>query len=85
MAVKFCRHFRALARKNFINWKRTPVCSILEFLFPVILMSGLAIFRGFVDISTPIDQAGMLNKKAEVFPALAWDEQGSGIFKSYKW
>jgi hypothetical protein len=32
------RHFRALSRKNAINWKRTPLGSITEIICPVILM-----------------------------------------------
>lgn len=32
------RHFRALSRKNAINWKRTPLGSVTEIICPVILM-----------------------------------------------
>ena len=32
------RHYRALMKKNFINWKRTPCGSICEILCPLILM-----------------------------------------------
>ena len=49
MAKSCLRHFRALVRKNFINWKRTPVCSLLEFIFPCLLMAGMAIIRFYVD------------------------------------
>ena len=39
------RHFRALTRKNWINWKRTPVSSLLEIIFPVLLMGVLVFLR----------------------------------------
>ena len=45
MAKSCLRHFKALARKNIINWQRTPVCSVLEVLFPMALMIGLAVIR----------------------------------------
>ena len=32
------RHYKALMKKNFINWKRTPCGSICEILCPVMLM-----------------------------------------------
>jgi len=32
------RHYKALMKKNFINWKRTPCGSICEILCPIILM-----------------------------------------------
>lgn len=32
-----CRHFNALMKKNFINWKRTPLGSICELLLPILL------------------------------------------------
>ena len=42
---KCFRHFKALMRKNFILWWRTPGCSIFEILAPVILMVILDIIR----------------------------------------
>lgn len=32
------RHFRALSKKNAINWKRTPLGSCTEICCPVLLM-----------------------------------------------
>ena len=73
----FCRHFRALARKNCINWRRTPVCSVLEILLAVVLMAGLVVFRHFVD-TTAVDTQGMLDKKSPVYVALQWEETRLG-------
>lgn len=39
------RHFRALSRKNAINWKRTPLGSVTEIICPVILMIVLVYAR----------------------------------------
>jgi hypothetical protein len=40
-----CRHFKALMRKNWINWKRTLRSSICELLCPVALMVILGLAR----------------------------------------
>ena len=32
------RHYKALMKKNFINWKRTPCGSFCEIICPVMLM-----------------------------------------------
>lgn len=32
------RHYKALMKKNFINWKRTPCGSICEILCPALLI-----------------------------------------------
>ncbi len=39
------RHFKALMRKNFILWWRTPGCSAFEILAPMVLMAVLWIIR----------------------------------------
>ena len=36
------RHFKALSRKNYINWKRSMTGSVTELLCPLFLMSLLA-------------------------------------------
>ena len=43
--MSFCRHYRALVRKNRINYLRTPFGSIAEVLFPVALMFILVYMR----------------------------------------
>ena len=43
-------HFKALMRKNWINWKRTPCGSISEFVCPIFLMSMLQLLRSAFDI-----------------------------------
>ena len=45
MAKNCYRHFKALMRKNFINWWRTPGCTIFELLAPIILMVALTLIR----------------------------------------
>jgi hypothetical protein len=42
------RHFKALSRKNAINWRRTWCGSILEILCPAFLMLVLSAARNLV-------------------------------------
>ena len=44
------RHFRALMKKNYINWKRTCCGSICEIVCPLMLMLILVYARSQVDI-----------------------------------
>ena len=39
------RHIRALMHKNFINWKRTPIGSLLEIIVPILCMSALCYYK----------------------------------------
>ena len=39
------RHFKALMRKNFINWKRTPFGSAVELCLPSLLVIILVVLR----------------------------------------
>lgn len=49
------RHFKALMKKNCINWKRTPCGSICEIICPVLLMLILVYARSQVDPVTNDD------------------------------
>ena len=69
-SCKCFRHFRALMRKNFIIYYRTPGCSLFELLAPIILFIGLNIIRNLVPV-TPTDPAGMGKKKLPIWPGLA--------------
>ena len=42
------RHYKALMKKNYINWKRTPCGSIFEILLPVLLLLVLVYARSVV-------------------------------------
>ena len=66
MALTCFRHFRALMRKNFIIYLRTPGCSLVELLAPVILFIGLTLIRNMVPV-TPTDPVGMTSKKLPVW------------------
>lgn len=43
------RHFNALMKKNFINWKREPCTAACQLLFPGILMMILVYVRYRID------------------------------------
>ena len=64
-----CRHFKALMRKNFILWYRSPGCSTFEILAPVFMMIALTLIRLQVP-TTPVDQEGMFKKKYFVYPGV---------------
>lgn len=42
-------HYKALMKKNWINWKRTPVGSISEILCPLILIGMLVSLKTLFD------------------------------------
>ena len=46
------RHFKALMRKNAINWRRTWCGSILEILCPAFLMLILVYARSLIKVTT---------------------------------
>jgi hypothetical protein len=49
------RHYRALMKKNWINWKRTPCGSICEIICPILLMLILVYARTQVDVTNSED------------------------------
>ena len=67
MARHTYRHFKALMRKNIINWKRQPVCAFFEIMAPLILMVIMALMRWKVPY-VKVDSQGMLDMKLASFP-----------------
>lgn len=81
------RHYKALMRKNFINWKRTPLGSCAELFCPILFMSLVLLLRVQLErvdkgseyqyenskFQYPVvmDQAGDLSKNLE----LGYNEQ----------
>lgn len=49
------RHFKALMRKNAINWKRTPLGSCLEIVLPVLLMVIMVYLRFKITARETVD------------------------------
>ena len=43
------RHYKALMKKNWYNWKRTPCGSVLEIICPILLMLILVYARSTID------------------------------------
>ena len=70
MARHTWRHFKALMRKNLINWKRQPVCAFFEIASPLILMIVIAIIRKKIPYIS-VSPEGMLNYKLPIFPCCA--------------
>lgn len=45
-----CRHYKALMRKNFLQWMRTPCGTFCEILFPVLLMMIIVLTRSVAEV-----------------------------------
>ena len=58
------------------------MCSILELVFPLMLISGLVVFRHFVPV-TSVDASGMLAKKGAMYAGIHWvgEEDGHWVTK----
>ena len=67
MARHTWRHFKALMRKNLINWKRQPVCAFFEIVAPLILMVVICLIRWKVPY-TSVSPTGMLDWRLPVIP-----------------
>ena len=66
------RQWKALMRKNFINWKRQPKCSFFEICCPAMCMFLLVILRNVITIET-LDFSALLKVRAPVTPAFMYD------------
>ena len=50
------RQWKALMKKNYINWKRQSCCSFFEICCPAAVMFIMVSLRGVVDVTTvPVD------------------------------
>ena len=66
------RQFKALMRKNFIQWKRQPGCSFLEICCPAVVMFLMVILRNVVEITTiPISELNKVRQASML--GLYWD------------
>lgn len=65
------RQWKALMKKNYINWKRSFGCSFFEICCPAVVMFIMVSLRGVVDVTTvPVDQ--LLKVKQATFPGAVW-------------
>ena len=74
------RQFKALMRKNFIQWKRQPGCAVCEICCPAVVMFLLVILRSVIDIETfPVS---LLNSvRQPTMPGLTYDSSsGTGVW-----
>lgn len=77
--TKFCRHFKALNRKNLILWRRTPTCAVFEILLPAALMCLMVWLRTKVQVKHT-DLTALEKYKHPVFPGLTYSDR-----KSWTW
>ena len=65
------RQWKALMRKNFINWKRQAKCSFCEICCPAVVMYLMVILRGVVDVTTtPLSK--LTEARQATFPGATW-------------
>ena len=69
------RQWKALMKKNFINWKRQAKCSFFEICCPAAVMYLMVILRGVVDVTT-ISLEGLDAVRQPTFPGLTWSYNG---------
>ena len=66
------RQWKALMRKNVINWKRQPGCAFCEICCPAVVMFLMVILRNVVEVETT-DLSALLKYKQPTFPGLNYD------------
>ena len=66
------RQWKALMRKNFINWKRQPKCSFFEICCPAFVMLLMVVMRNVID-KEYFDYSDLAKVRAPAFTALKWD------------
>jgi hypothetical protein len=68
----FARHFKALNKKNWINWKRTMAGSIAELICPIALLLILVVLRREIQRET-IDNIDLMKMRHGLYPATKYD------------
>lgn len=68
------RQWKALMRKNFINWKRQAKCSFFEICCPAFVMFLMVILRNVIEPTT-IPNFDLIKLQTATFPGFAWDGQ----------
>jgi hypothetical protein len=74
-----CRHYKALMKKNFINWKRTPCGSITEILLPIGLMMILVWARAKID-PEPTENYSLYSLRHPLYPIAKPDDSADGNY-----
>jgi hypothetical protein len=66
------RQYKALMRKNFINWKRQPGCSFFEICCPAFVMFLMVILRNVIDPDVN-DFSSFQKIRQPTMPGLGYD------------
>ena len=66
------RQWKALMRKNYINWKRQGCCSFCEMCCPAVVMMIMVALRAVVK-PTVYDYSSLEKVRQPTFPAFIWD------------
>ena len=76
------RQWKALMRKNFINWKRQPKCSFFEICCPAMCMFLMVILRNVIEVET-LDFSALAKVRAPVTPGFSL--VGDGSSQPFTW
>ena len=69
-------------RKNYYNWWRRPVCSLMEILVPALSMLCLVYWRSQIDITTTNFNLFGKELKTPTFPALNYSSKNQSWSKN---
>ena len=73
------RHYKALMKKNLINWKRTPCGSIFEILLPILLMCILVYARIEI-IPEELDNYSIYSLRHALYPVAKPNPDAGGNY-----
>jgi hypothetical protein len=73
--TKFTRQLLTLIRKNFITWRRTPICSVVEIILLPLLLSFLIWLRTVEPVKYT-DLEGLKRYRHPIYPALEYRRLG---------
>ena len=65
------RQWKALMRKNFINWKRQAKCSFFEICCPATVMLLMVVLRSIIDVEV-FDFSSLNKVRQPVMPGLTY-------------
>ena len=73
------RQWKALMKKNYINWKRQAKCSFFEICCPAAVMYLMVILRGVVDVES-VNLDDLIQVKEATYPGLNWQWNDMSTF-----
>lgn len=86
----FFQHLKALLKKNFILWKRSPFCSLLEIIVPLVFACFLFLIRHLSEVTdhpetsyVPMLSQYQLYSTPQAYKIKDCDADGGGFIALY--